>query len=99
MMDRRAHGVRTIVIRAETGSAGPPRRLRKTCGLLWIRIEKPQVPAKIRRGPALQICGQVHKLESNKYNLGYDQIGETLVPALRDGVKGQAKSLRSTRRE
>ena len=98
-MDRRAHGVGTIVIRGEAGRAGLPRRVRKTCGFLWIRIEKPQVPAKIRRGPPLQICGRVHKLESNKYNLGDDQIGETLVPVLRDGVKGQAKSLRSTRRE
>jgi hypothetical protein len=50
MMDRRAHGVGTIVIRGEAGSAGLPRRVRKTCGFLCIRIEKPQVPAKIRRG-------------------------------------------------
>jgi len=37
-----------------SGSAGLPRCLWETCGFLLCTAKRPQVPAKIRRGPALQ---------------------------------------------
>jgi hypothetical protein len=46
-------GQRRFREQSGTGSAGLPRCLRETCGFFFIRAERPQVPAKITRGPAL----------------------------------------------
>jgi hypothetical protein len=53
MLPHRGRGERRSCMFEGMGSGGLPRCLRKTCGLFLHTVEKPQVPAKIGRGPAL----------------------------------------------